>query len=177
MSAPATQPTNLAAIHVQLLRAFLSAKLDLVSIAAAFALTLPELASWFHSEPTQTDLNALRDLARERAQILSELNLPAAVETLNRINANLAALQPGAEEPIATHLRLADSARRTATAIHRLATPRAIPIRAIGIPADVGSDRPSADHNEAVHLTRKTSLHPAPPPVRARDRPAQAVAA
>jgi len=171
MSAPATQPTNLAAIHVQLLRAFLSAKLDLVSIAAAFALTLPELASWFHSEPTQTDLNALRDLARERAQILSELNLPAAVETLNRINANLAALQPGAEEPIA------DSARRTATAIHRLATPRAIPIRAIGIPADVGSDRPSADHNEAVHLTRKTSLHPAPPPVRARDRPAQAVAA
>jgi hypothetical protein len=145
----------------QLLLAFLSPSLDLAAIAAETGLTLPQLAAWFRQPETQAALEELRGMARYRAQLLADLGLPAAVDTLQRVNANLAQLEAEPDAPITLHLRLADTARRTATAIQRLASPRGSGVlRGIGLPADEPSDHANT-HPAAPHASQRARDHPA----------------
>lgn len=173
MATPAPSPAD------ALLAAFLDPCLTLADIAAAAGLTLSQLAAWFNLRETQAVLAELREMSRFRSQILADLKLPAAVDTLARINDDLAALQPEPDAPITVHLRLADTARRTATAIQRLATPRPPRIsqtaaRSVGNLADGHPDRLDADQDAADHLPPPIEPGHAPaasPAGRARDHP------
>jgi hypothetical protein len=177
-------------LHNRLIAAFLEPQATLPQIAADAGLTLGQLAQWFNHPGTQAALEELREMARFRSQLLADLGLPAAVQHLDHITAQLAALEPGPDAPIATHLRLADTVRRNATAIQRLATPR--PLRAAAPDlriTDVPRSNTPADQDlrDILNLNIPAEAHADPltpepfdaapaPTTRARDDPHTAAA-
>ncbi|MFN7021953.1 MAG: hypothetical protein ACK4WH_11585, partial [Phycisphaerales bacterium] len=107
--------------HPDILLAFLDHHLTLPLIAQRTGLSLEQLAEWANSPDARRDLDHHRALCRLRARSLTAAAIPDAIDALARANHAVKRLELDESADLADHLRLADTVRRTASAILRLA--------------------------------------------------------
>jgi hypothetical protein len=113
--------------HAALLEAFLTPGQSLFDLARSFGLTIFGLMEWLESDRTRSDLARLSAANHLRAAAIAQAALPAAAQTLARLDELLARTLLPEETPLPVRLRLADTQRKTTTTLQRLAGPRPKP--------------------------------------------------